>query len=168
MPIEIIQQPMSDAPAGMFELPTGFDRKKYAAKWVLMGASVAKAQGREQLLGTRLSADGWSVYQEDRKPVKRTTEKSGEYILMFRSREEQDAVNAVYGNVGKERMIHQKKGQIKTSGGVDMSGQLSDEQLQRAIPNDRSMEEDGEVKMNPISVGSGQVEVAPLQTGGSN
>ena len=163
MPIEILQQPESEVDAGIFNLPKDFDREKYATCWKLAGNAVEKAKERQVLIGTRLTADGWEVYTEKGKPVKRSTERGGEYILMFRPREIQDAVNAVFGNVGKERMILHKKGE-STTGGVPLTpGILTEEQVLRQT-GERLSEEDGAVKFNPVPVNRGAIEVAPLQT----
>lgn len=163
MGIQILQQPESEVDAGIFNLPNEFDREAYASRWVAMGNAVEKAKERQPLIGTRLTADGWQVFTEKGKPVKRSTDKGGEFVLMFRPREVQDAVNAIYGNVGKERMIMHKKGE-STSGGVPLTpGLLTEEQVARQT-GERVSEEDGGVKFNPIPIIDGTLEVAPLQT----
>jgi hypothetical protein len=163
MGIQILSQPESEVDAGIFNLPKDFDTKVHAAKWVAEGNAVEKAKERQTLIGTRLHADGWTVYTEKGKPVKRSTERGGSFILMFRPREIQDAVNAVFGNVGKERMIMHKKGE-STSGGVPLNpGILTEEQVVRQT-GERASEEDGAVIFNPIPMDSETLEVAPLQT----
>ena len=162
MGIEMLKQPASEVDAGIFNLPSNFSTAKYAAQWKLKGMEVEKATGRQSLIGTRLTADGWEVYKEKGVPVTRFTAK-GEYVLMFRPREVQDAVNAIYGNVGYERMVAHKKNE--TTGGVPIESEILTEADIARVAGERS-EGDGEVVFNKVTIGGEPVEVAPLQTTG--
>ena len=161
MGIQILQQPTSEVDAGIFNLPPEFDRKKNAAQWKQMGAEVLKAQERQSILGTHLTADGWEPFKDKAGgPVKRISTNGKEYMLMFRPREIQDAVNALYGNVGKERMSMSKRGE--SSAGVPLAkGVLTEEQLLK-VTNERTAEEGG-VVMNEIVLDGKKVEIANLQ-----
>ncbi len=163
MGIQMLSTPTSDVDAGIFNLPPSLDTKKFAVQWKLKGLEVDKAMQRQSLLGTRLSADGWEVYKVEGKPVMRAATK-GEYVLMFRPREVQDAVNAVYGNVGLERMTDHLRG--ATTGGVPLeSGILTAAEVAK-VTGERA-EQDGEVKFNAVALDDKPIEVAPLQTTGN-
>lgn len=151
MPIILESGPSSETDAGIFNLPPSFDRSLFAAQWFKKGMAADAAKERQSLLGTRLTADGWSIFMVDRKPVVRLSA-SGEFVLMFRPRDIQVAVCAIYGNVGKERMLAQKRGE-KTTGGVPTNdGQLAEETLSR-LTGERERD-DGEVRLNPVALGS--------------
>lgn len=160
MGIQVLKQPLSEVDAGQFNLPPEFDRKKYASQWKKMGPEVEQARERQPILGAHLTADGWEIFKDKNgAPVKRTISK-GEHILMFRPREVQDAVNAIYGNIGKERMVATKRGE--TTGGVPLApGVLTEEQILKAT-NERA-HEDGGVVMNEVVLDGQKVEVANLQ-----
>ena len=151
MAIQFLTTPTGETHAGIFTLPANFDRQEHAAKWVKVGHSVAAAANREHLVGTSLTADGWEVWKDGKTPATGVPHKipaaSGEYILLFRSRKVQDAVNAIYGNVGKERMQQEKRGQ--TTGGVPITdnGMLGEERLSRATGESN---EDEPVAFNPV------------------
>lgn len=155
MPIQILEMPQGHPSelGGPLALPAGFDTTRFAAKWVKEGNAVAAAQEREFLLGTKnLTADGWQPWHDGDSPSRgklyKVALQSGTYVLMYRDRGVQDDVNAIYGNVGKERQIAEQSGQ--TSAGVPLTdpGVLSDEKL---APIMGPMEnEPGEVKMNPV------------------
>ncbi len=132
MGIEFMSGPVENHTAGDFVLPSSFDTKLHAAQWTLEGPEVEKAKARQFLVGSKgLTADGWQVYKDDGKLVKRPTSK-GVYVLMFRSRDVQDAVNAIYGNISKERMMQEKRGE--TTGGVPIvdKGMLREDEVLRA------------------------------------
>lgn len=156
MAIEILSVPRNQSQitsAGPLTLPVGFDSKLHAAKWVKTGPLVAAAQEREHLVGTNnVTADGWQVWKDgknavDGKPYKVALQ-SGEHTLLFRPREIQDAVNAIYGNIGKERMQQERRGE--TTGGIPTSdaGMLSDDRLSRVIGKEPL--EEGDVTMNQV------------------
>ncbi len=156
MAIEVLNGPLNSTDpraAGPFSLPAKFDIRNHSAKWVKKGNDVEAAGQREHLAGTRASADGWQVWRDGDTPAKgspfTTKISSGEYVLLFRPKAIQDAVNAIYGNVGKERMITEKRGE--TSGGIPINkpGQLGDEQLARVIGRD-DLTEEGEIVLNKV------------------
>lgn len=165
MAIELLQGPLNgdDKAAGLFSLPPGFDTKRFAAKWVKSGNAVKAAQEREHILGTRMTADGWGIWKSDGaagKPYS-VNAASGEYILLCRPREIQEATNAIYGNVGKERMLQEKRGE--TTGGVPVTepGILGDEQLARVIG--REDQDDGQIVFNTVRDIS-RVSQTPIET----
>lgn len=149
MAIEFIEGPTAETGAGPFTLPAEFERDQFAASWKKKGPEVNAATQREQIQGTRLTADGWSVWKDPttKKPHSAFV-KDGEFILMCRPRLIQDQVNAIYGNVGKGYQLAEKRGE--TAGGVRVTdpGILSDERLSRVAG--RSEYDDGEVIMNKV------------------
>lgn len=164
MAIQLIQGPKGQAtPApGPLSLPAAFDRKMHAAKWVKEGPEVDAAAQREWLLGTQLTADGWEVWRDAQNKPYKVPLKGGVYILLHRLRTVQDGVNAIYGNVGKERLLQERRGD--TTGGVPTNdpGMLSDERLSKVLgPEDLG---EGDVKMNPVpDVERGRVEAPTLR-----
>ncbi len=165
MPIEMLRGPASSQTAGMFSLPTCFKTEKFAAQWSKVGPDADKAMEKQHIIGTNLTADGWQIYRDkDKKPVKRASQ-NGDYVLMFRPKEIQNAVNAIYGNVGYERMVQEKKGE--TVGGVPVSdfGMLNEAAIVKATGENLS-EQDRGVVMNPVpkELIASHVEVAPLET----
>lgn len=152
MGLEFLAQPSTEPDAGLFNLPPSFDRKENAAKWVAVGHAVGQAQQRENLVGAGgVTADGWAVFKVEGKPHKAATSK-GEFVLMFRPRAVQDAVNAVYGNVGKKRMMAEKQLAATSTTEQRATGMLSDEQLAQAGYRDPSTADDGSIQLNRIDI----------------
>lgn len=152
MAIEIIRRPRGSAAIempGPLQLPPEFDRQKYASKWVKVGPAVAAAAEREWIPGTTATADGWEVWRnpKTKKPHKVALQ-SGTHVLLCRDASVQKAVNAICGNVGKERLLQERAGE--TIAGVEPTdpGMLSDHQLQKVFG--REEEADGDVKLNPV------------------
>lgn len=149
MAIEFIEGPKTSTGAGVFTLPPEFDTKKYVSQWTKKGTATEAACQRQPIVGTRMSADAWAIWKnpETKKPHS-VTISTGEHILLFRPREIQQAVNAIYGNIGKERQLAEKRGE--TMGGVAINdpGLLSDERIAKVTG---SREPDGgEVIMNKV------------------
>lgn len=152
--------------AGPLPLPDTFDREKFAAKWVKQGQAVEVAKEREWIVGTQLTADGWEVWKdEDDKPCIRQLA-SGPHILLCRLASVQKDVNAIYGNVGKERLKMNRNRQQETTGGIPVNdpGLLDDNQLSK-VDGPSNQDEEGDVKMNPVSsVDRGRVEKPTIRT----
>lgn len=153
MGLQFLEQPHTEPDAGLFNLPVGFDREKFVSKWVLKGHAVAQAQQREHLIGSgNITADGWAVFKTEKGAIHSTHTQKGEYVLMFRAREIQEQVNAVYGNVGKKRMMTEKKLAVTSTQESRATGMLSDEQLRAAGYRDEQASQEGEVVLNQIAV----------------
>lgn len=151
MGIQVIQAPqgaVGETP-GPLNLPVEFDRKKHAAKWVKEGPAVAAASEREWIPSTNLSADGWEVWRhpETKKPHKVALQ-SGTHVLLFRSRDVQDAVNAICGNIGKERLSNERKGETVAGATPNDPGMLSDDKLNKVMGMEES--DEGDVDPNPV------------------
>lgn len=156
MGIQILEIPRGQGVdlGGALALPVNFDRTKFASKWVKEGPAVEAATEREFLVGTqRLTADGWQVWRDGETPARgkpySVSLQNGKYVLMYRSRSVQNDVNAIYGNVGKEMLQQERRGE--TLGGVPVSapGMLGNEQLKKVIGAEQIVDEGEE--MNKVS-----------------
>lgn len=165
MAIQLLTSPTgSNQAAGPLNLPVGFDIKISAAKWVKDGPDVQAAGEREWILGTNLTADGWLPWKDAKGRPHKVSLRSGTYILLHRSLAVQKDVNAIYGNIGKERLLQEKSGQ--TTGGVPVTdpGLLSDERIAK-VTGEKEDLGDGDVKLNPVgNVERQHVEAPVLQT----
>jgi hypothetical protein len=151
MGIQILSTPKNASPitAGPFTLPEDFDQKKFAAKWVKCGQQAAAAENREYIPGTTLTADGWKVWQGMAKKPHKIPLATGEHVLLCRPRDVQDDVNAICGNVGKERLLQEKRGE--TTGGVPLNdpGMLSDDKIAK-VEGRNALDGDGDVVFNVV------------------
>lgn len=170
MGIQILQTPagsMGETP-GPLNLPLAFDRKKSAAKWVKEGPAVAAAAEREWIPSTKMTADGWEVWRdpETNKPHKVALQ-SGVHILLHRSKVVQDAVNAICGNIGKERLSSERKGDTVAGAAPTDPGMLGDDTLNKVMGVEET--EEGDVKPNlvPGDISGQRVSKPTLQTAGS-
>lgn len=163
MAIEIVRMPkgMHETQAGPLSLPPWFDRRKWAAKWVKEGPEVEAAREREWLVGTEgVTADGWQPALDSNKKPHKIVLSKGTYVLLCRPQEIQQAVNAIYGNVGKERLMQERRGE--TTGGVPTNdpGLLSDERLAKVLGPDQL--EEGDVILNKVP-DVRRVELQPIE-----
>lgn len=170
MGIQVIQQPLGSATnemPGPLQIPQGFDRKKYAAKWVKVGPEVQAAAEREWIPGTKMTADGWEVWRDPKtkKPQKVALMK-GTYVLLFRDLVTQKAVNAICGNLGKERLLQERSGETVAGVVPNDPGMLNDDTLTKVLG--REEEADGAVSMNPVpETDGGHVHSPVVKTVGS-
>jgi len=165
MGIQIVRGPLggaAEAP-GPLSLPIGFDRKKWAPKWVKVGPSVQAASEREWMPGASATADGWEVWRNSEGKPQKVALLSGEHILLCRSRVVQDAVNAIYGNVGKSRLRQERTGETIAGAAPSDPGQLSDARIAKVAGKEE--QEEGDIAMNPVPDTNGQrIELPPLAT----
>lgn len=173
MAIEILEFPRGTGAdlGGPLALPQGFDTKAHAAGWFKEGPSAEAATQRQFLTGTqRVTADGYVVWKDSPgdptkgKPYKVTLQ-SGVYVLMYRPRDIQNAVNAIFGNVGKEMLAQERRGE--TLGGIPVQpGMLNEERLAKTIGREALSDEEGDVKMNPVpNVYDSRVEKSVVEVG---
>lgn len=144
---------------GKLALPREFDTKQFAAAWYMKGNEVESKRGKQPLLGTKYSAPGWEVWNfPEERPTGKMDEKSGKpvmekhpnagkthevtlagkeagtYVLMYRSADIQEQVNQVYGQLSRERLVGEVRGQTLTlAGSPETSGMLTDDQLSQLI-----------------------------------
>lgn len=169
MPIIMHKSPTGAGPIqpGPLMLPPWFDSKKYAAKWVKVGPAVQAAAEREWIPGTSLTADGWIVARDSSKKPCKVSLQSGIHVLLCRDAAVQKAVNAICGNVGKQRMLQERAGEtLATLGGEvgEDPGMLSDERLSKVLGRERDAEDDGAVIMNPVPELDGSRVTPPAAT----
>lgn len=129
------------ANGGQLSLPKQFDRTKFAAKWAKEGLE-AESQQQEQPVGNKIMVSGWAVWKHAGKLCRRILG-SGRYILMCRPRLLQNAVNAVCGNLSRERIIGEHKGTQRDGENESLpaNGMLTLEQLNRLEPNPAEAQE---------------------------
>lgn len=90
-------------------VPKEFDKSKYVGKWAFVGASAEAAQLPQRLV-EQYVVDGWTIWKdkEDKTCVRPLGGK--QVVLLFRPKVLQQAVNAVYGNLSKQRAIAEQQG----------------------------------------------------------
>lgn len=162
MAIQMLSGPVgTHMTAGPLNLPSNFNSKLHAAKWVKEGPDVQAAGEREYILGTNLTADGWLPWKDGEGRPHKVSLKSGTYILLHRLASVQRDVNAIYGNIGKERLTQEKSGE--TIGGVPVTdpGLLSDERIAK-VTGEREDLEGGDVRLNPVGPVERQQVTAPV------
>lgn len=168
MGLETLKQPTGAVDAGIFNLPPGFDTKRWAVEWVEEGMVPFKRQ-RQSLPGANLSADGWEVYkgespqeeEGEETPKKRkppgqpVTTRNGagkKFILMVRPKQLQNDVNAVFGNVSKSFIRRETKGETVAGAPPDtIPGMLPASRLDQAGQEQTDSGEFGDVRPNVLS-----------------
>lgn len=110
-------------------VPKTFDRTRYSGKWAFVGASAEAAQ-LPQRLASNYAVDGWQVWKDDEGSICERPLGGKKVILLFRPRTLQKAVNAIYGNMSKDRTIAEQQG--RTVEGKNASpGIISETALRR-------------------------------------
>lgn len=129
-------------------LPDEFDQKTHSAKWAFVGASADKAR-LPQHLAPGYIVDGWEIWKDGKgQPCIRPLGKQ-QAILMFRPKTLQKAVNAVYGNISRERTIAEQEGRT-VQGQFVQQGMLTDEVLRRCDPSGNAESSVARYKFNEI------------------
>jgi hypothetical protein len=155
--------------AGIFQLPQEADKEKFSFQWVKRGGSVDAAKQPQPILGTNMGAEGWSVflYPKDHKLANRPAEvptSKDTYILMQRPKSVQADVNAIYGNISKQHLVHQQTGDIirdpVTGGNNADPGMLTDARIRQATGITEFGGETLQIPMNPVRVNP-KVEAEP-------
>lgn len=117
MALELLKEPVGATgggpDAGMFTLPPEFDQQLNVAEWVEEGMVEMKKQ-RQHLVQTGYTADGWELFKKAGKPHFVSLSKGRKFYLMFRPRKLQEQVNAAYGNVSKELLRREIRGETLT------------------------------------------------------
>ncbi len=146
--------PAGSVQKGRFMMPPEFP-KHLVGKWVKQGPSVTMARQPVPIPSEGVVASGWETWlDKQKKPCVRTVA-SGAFILMFRPRVLQTAINKIHGNQSRKRMIDEAQGKTVTS--VD-GGQVSDRgvltrdvlnQIPGLRENDQAFE--GSVQLNDLT-----------------
>lgn len=146
--------PAGTVQKGRLSLPPEFNSNQFVGKWVKQGPSVAMAKQRVPIPSESVVADGWAVWEDkNKKPCIRTIS-SGAFILMFRPRVLQEAINKIHGNQSRKRMLDEAQGKTVTSldGGLNGDrGMLTPDKL-ATIPGLRESEPtfEGDVRLNSV------------------
>jgi hypothetical protein len=120
-------------------VPAEFDKEKYVGRWTFVGASAERARQVQRIQGTRHAVDGWEVFKyppdhkEAGKPCIRPLGDK-QAILLFRPKELQHAVNAIHGNISRERMIAEHEGRTISGQPVRDGSMLNEKALRRYDP----------------------------------
>lgn len=151
-----------------FVLPPSFDPKKWSAKWVPDGPEVIEAQQEQILEFAGVKAQGWSVFKVMKPGQKLASAKKGEgdaeakddekskpemipytravgktiYVLMYRPKSLQTAINAMYANQSTDLVNGELQGVTSQVNEGEDPGILTNADLRRA----QRMEEDPEVQ----------------------
>lgn len=152
MAIELLEGPTAtEGSVGKFDLPPKFDRKKYAGEFVAK-RDVNSKMGRQRLLGAPVTADGWAVWKDpDTNKIFTVAVREGEYTLMCRPRDVQDAVNIIYGNIGKEAAAHEKTGTTVAGDNLQDAGMLPANRLKK-LGLDREQDDTSDIQFRPTAV----------------
>ena len=97
--------------AGPLTLPVEFETQRYAAKWQFEGNAATRSQQPEIIAKAGKKAVGWAVWKHPatKKPETRPLS-GGNVVLMFRPKVTQQAVNALYGKISRDRMKDEIEG----------------------------------------------------------
>jgi hypothetical protein len=172
-----------------FSLPPSFDSTKFASKWEEQGPRVIEAQQPQVLAFANCSADGWQVFKVLKvgtgEPADPAEAKPGDleqkrlpqmvpytravgkavYILMYRPKALQEAVNVLYANQSREivgREVMGESAAANQSGdpgiltnedlrkfGKDFSDEMPTGYLPKAVPSARKPAEAVELQLAP-------------------
>lgn len=138
---------------GKLTLPADFPEGKYACKWTKKGPNVERDKQREQVIGTNITSDGWTVWLDSKtkKPCERTIS-DGTYILMVRPKQLQVAIQKILGNVSRDRMEREQRGETVAGAPKVDRGIFNHEELKR-IPG-LGAEGDEELTVSRNQIGS--------------
>lgn len=170
MGLELLREPAGTngvgPDAGMFTLPPEFDQKLYSAEWVDEGMVEMKKQRQHLPQTGGLTADGWEPFKKAGKPVFVTISKGRKFFLMFRPKALQDQVNAAYGNVSKELLRREIRGEtltVPTPAGtlaqVQDPGMLTEARLKSEMGG-MSETSEGDTQPNKVQVAPSDVTAA--------
>lgn len=140
--------PSGSVVKGALELPKEFDSRRFVAKWAVQGSGVERAKEPEIIASEGKQIIGWQVWLDSRKqPVRRNL--SGKvFYLMFRPKNIQQAVNKLYGNVSRKRMVTEGEGQTIAGERNTDTGMLNNKRLSREGENQTF---EGQVPINEIT-----------------
>lgn len=133
-----------------FSLPANFPSDKYASKWVEDGPEVQEAQQKQVIAQANVAADGWQVYRmiapvkimddesQEKEPKKgppkliACTRVAGKkvYVLMYRPKALQKAVNDIYANQSRI-LVNQEVNGEKSAVSEGDPGILTNADLQK-------------------------------------
>lgn len=151
MALEPISGPTGQPDAGIFNLPPGFDKDKFAAEWVEEGQVAFKRQ-RQNLPQTGMTADGWEPYKQPgvNKAFSIVSGNGKRYVLMVRPRVIQDQVNALFGNVSKKQIRREQTGETVAGAAPQDPGMLTEQRLRTVAGEGSMVGEEADLQLNKI------------------
>lgn len=125
---------------GKFALPLEFNSVNLASAFYLQGQESLSMQGPQPVMGTSYTAPGWKVWKypaghekADKAHSVRGSREEEIYLLHYRPMDVQDQVNLAYGELSREQMVAEQRGERTSSADPnDPTGILSEPQLRRA------------------------------------
>lgn len=114
---------------GHLAMPADFDGNRYVGNWAKQGSIANKAKQPETLGGSNLRADGWQTWKDTRGHVCKRSLSSGAYILLFRPKILQVAIQKIYGNESRSRMLQEANGETVGGQAVEDFGVLTEAAL---------------------------------------
>lgn len=137
-----------------FALPPSFDATKWASKWVEQGPNVIEAQQPQVLDFANCQADGWAVFKSlkvgDKSEADLADAKPGDkpkagpnmvpytravgktvYVLLFRPKALQQAVNILYANQSRDMVGREVMGESSAANISGDHGILTNQDLKR-------------------------------------
>lgn len=116
-----------------FVLPPNFDANKFASKWEEKGPAVIEAAQEQILESANCKADGWQVYKDisnKNAPYERVIGKKT-FVLLFRPRLLQKAVNAIYADESRRLVNLEVAGETNAVNVAGDPGILTNADLRR-------------------------------------
>lgn len=153
--LETFDAPTDFVDKGPLSLPEGFDSKLFVGKWVKQGAEVHKAGQSERFPLAGVQAKGWEVWKGPRGAICKRALSSGTFVLMFRPRILQQAVNKLYGNNSRLRMMQEANGETVGAEPIQDRGILTNSTLSQ-IPGL------GREGAEPLQVPLQEIETRPV------
>lgn len=120
---------------GSLTLPSDFDSRKFVGKWVeKTEASINRARQFQRLPSEGVKADGWEVWKDNAKKPCLRPMGNKQYVLMFRSKPLQVAINKLCGNASRRRMMQEAEGEVihgEDGTPINDTGMLTRKRLER-------------------------------------
>lgn len=135
---------------GHLEMPVEFDQNRFVGAWFKRGPQANKMRQPEVLGGAQIKAAGWSVWKDSKGRTCQRSLSSGVYILMFRPKNLQQAIQKIYGNESRRRMVQEASGQTVAGDINQDSGILTNSVLSRMPGLERDEVEPLNIEFNQI------------------
>lgn len=127
-------------------VPEEFDTKKYVGKWAFVGSSAERARQPQRIQGTTHAVDGWEVFKYPKNHADESLRDTPcirplggkQAILLFRPKVLQRAVNAIHGNISRERMIAEHEGETISGQPVHDGSMLNSKRLRGYDPSEEA------------------------------
>lgn len=168
-------------------LPAGFDYNKFASKWVEDGHAIEEAKQPTFLPSENLSAQGWQLYRQVQAPsaaeiladaklpedkrkkpimVPVTRVLGGKvWVLMFRPKALQRALNVIYANQSRELVTKELRGESALANETGDPGILTNADMKQfsrvADEEDRSSEYLGKTTHTPSPTQAVELDIQP-------